>query len=185
MRTIFVVRHGQDLDNANKILNGHRNEPLTSIGREQARLTGIKLLNKDIEIIFASPLNRAHETAFIISELINVDNIISMEDLKERDFGELTGKPLADIPKLTKHVYVGDKINYFLDGPGVETFPKLMIRAKKVLKAIVKQSGDKNTLIVTHGDMSKMLRGAFYNWTWQQALDTPYMDNAEVIELVK
>lgn len=184
MRTIYVVRHGEDYDNANKILNGHRNEPLTPVGREQARQTALALQDKDIEMIFASPLNRAHETAFIISELINVQQIISVEALKERDFGELTGKPLAEIPKLTKHVYVGDKINYFLDGPGVETFPELLIRAEQVLHEIEQQTTN-NILIVTHGDMSKMLRAAFYGWSWQEGLETPYMDNAEIIELVK
>jgi len=30
---IYVARHGQDRDNSNGILNGHRDEPLTELGR--------------------------------------------------------------------------------------------------------------------------------------------------------
>lgn len=31
MNKIYLVRHGQDKDNADGILNGHRNMPLTEI----------------------------------------------------------------------------------------------------------------------------------------------------------
>ena len=33
---IYLVRHGQNVDNKNGILNGHRDLPLTDLGYEQA-----------------------------------------------------------------------------------------------------------------------------------------------------
>ena len=36
MLKIYLARHGQSSDNKNAILNGHRDEPLTKIGRQQA-----------------------------------------------------------------------------------------------------------------------------------------------------
>ena len=33
---IFVARHGQNVDNVNGILNGHRDLPLTDVGIKQA-----------------------------------------------------------------------------------------------------------------------------------------------------
>lgn len=36
MTKIYITRHGQDRDNANNILNGHRDMPLTEIGMDQA-----------------------------------------------------------------------------------------------------------------------------------------------------
>lgn len=45
MVNIFVSRHGQDADNANGILNGHRNEPLTDLGRQQAKDVAAKMLD--------------------------------------------------------------------------------------------------------------------------------------------
>lgn len=32
MLNIFIVRHGQDEDNAKRLLNGHRDRPLTDLG---------------------------------------------------------------------------------------------------------------------------------------------------------
>lgn len=37
---IFIARHGQNEDNVNGILNGHRDLPLTELGRQQARELG-------------------------------------------------------------------------------------------------------------------------------------------------
>lgn len=36
MLKIYIARHGQNEDNANGILNGHRDLPLTSLGERQA-----------------------------------------------------------------------------------------------------------------------------------------------------
>ncbi|MEK9201702.1 MAG: phosphoglycerate mutase family protein [Patescibacteria group bacterium] len=43
MSKIFLVRHGQDLDNATGILNGKRDTELTELGREQVRKVAEKL----------------------------------------------------------------------------------------------------------------------------------------------
>lgn len=43
MLTIYLARHGQDEDNANGILNGQRDNPLTKIGREQAAALARKI----------------------------------------------------------------------------------------------------------------------------------------------
>jgi probable phosphoglycerate mutase len=185
MSAIYVVRHGQDFDNANKILNGRRDEALTPIGREQAKATGVKLQKKEIEFIYTSPALRAQQTAQIIAEIIGVEKIITEADLIESDFGILTGKPLADIPKFSKNIFVGDKINFFLDGEGVEEYDDLLVRANRVLHKIISQHPDNNVLIVTHGGTGKMIETAWHGWTWEYGLTTPYFDNADVLELMK
>ena len=42
MLKIYLTRHGQDVDNANGILNGHRDQPLTELGVGQATAAGKK-----------------------------------------------------------------------------------------------------------------------------------------------
>jgi len=185
MSVIYIVRHGQDLDNANKILNGERDEPLTPIGREQVKAAGARLQKKDIEFIYSSPTLRTRQTAEIIAEIIGIDEVKIEPELIERDFGILTGRPIADIPKYSKHIFVGDKINYFLDGEGVESCGDLLIRAKQVLDKIIALHPDNNILLVTHGGTGKMIEAAWYGWTWEHALTTPYFDNADIIELKK
>lgn len=178
---IFIVRHGQDEDNANGILNGHRDKPLTELGREQAKTTGLKLKGENIDVVLASPLKRAFETAQIIAKVADFPEPIKEDLLIERDFGIFTGKPVADIPLLAKKVYKGDKINYFLEEG--EIFPELLRRGKKLLEKLSKEYPDKNILLATHGDIAKMIQASYHKWTWKKALKTPYFDNTGVIIL--
>lgn len=68
---------------------------------------------------------------------------------------------------------------------GAEDFPTLLKRGKKILEEIKQRHPDKNVLIVTHGDIGKMIRAAYHGWTWEEGLKTPYFDNTGVMELSK
>lgn len=183
MSHIFLVRHGQDIDNAAGILNGRRDTELTELGREQAKTVAEKLADDNIQIIYTSPLKRAYETARIIAQELDIDKVIADEHLVEREFGILTGKPVADISKYTDKILKTDRVNYFLEVEGAEDFPILYERGRKILQEIQERHPDKNVLIVTHGDIGKMIRAVFHNWTWEDGLKTPYFDNTGVLEL--
>ncbi len=88
MLRFFVARHGQNVDNANGILNGHRDLPLTRIGRDQARELSRLIRENDIKFdaIYSSPLMRARETADIIAKSCETPGAIILPDLIERDF---------------------------------------------------------------------------------------------------
>jgi broad specificity phosphatase PhoE len=184
MTKIYLVRHGQDTDNAAGILNGWRDTELTDLGRSQAKKTALSLVGKGIEKIYSSPLRRAHETAEIIASAIGIDDIVSDDRLKERNLGILTGKPLTDILKYPGEILPTDQVNYILHIEDGEDFPNLLQRAKDVLEDIQKENTDKTVLIVAHGDIGKMIRAAFSGWPFEQGLKTLYFDNAEVIELI-
>ena len=49
MLKIYLARHGQDQDNANGILNGQRDEPLTDIGINQAKQLAQKISDANYE----------------------------------------------------------------------------------------------------------------------------------------
>ena len=183
MSKIFLVRHGQDTDNVSGILNGRRDTELTKLGCEQAKKVSEKLKYNAIQIIYTSPLKRAYETARIIATELKIDEVIADEHLMEREFGILTGKPISDIPKYTDKILLTDKVNYFLEVEGAEDFPLLLERAKKILNEVRQRHLNQNILIVTHGDIGKMIRAAYHNWTWEEGLKTPYFDNTGVLEL--
>lgn len=184
MNKIFLVRHGQDTDNAAGILNGRRDTELTGLGRQQAKQVAEKLRDNGIQIIYASPLRRAYETARIIAEKLGIDEVIVDEHLIEREFGILTGKLLVDIPKYTDKILPADRVNYFLEVEGAEDFPTLLKRGKKILQEIKQRHPDnKNILIVTHGDIGKMIRAAYHGWSWDEGLKTPHFANTGVLEL--
>ena len=83
MVKIYVARHGQDADNANGILNGHRNEPLTDLGRQQAKDVATKMFDAGfrfstlsssddtfLSAIYTSPLQRTLHTARIFADVL-------------------------------------------------------------------------------------------------------------------
>ena len=88
MTTIYLVRHGQNHDNAQGILNGHRDQPLTELGREEAHAAWQKIvwLNLPITKIYSSPLARAYDTAQTISDYLDIWTVQVHQDLIERNF---------------------------------------------------------------------------------------------------
>lgn len=183
MGKIFIVRHGQDEDNANEILNGRRNQPLTELGREQAGTVAEKLHTYKFSTIYSSPLQRALETAQIIASRLGMRDIRIHEQLIEREFGILSGKPITDIPFFAKKILKTDRVNYFLEAEGAEKFSDLYERAQRVLHEIKQKHSHDNILIVAHGDIGKMIRAAHHEWTWRDGLKKPYFENTGILEL--
>jgi len=71
---IFIARHGQNEDNVNGILNGHRDLPLTDLGREQAQQLGEGIAQQGLQFdaVYSSPLRRAFETAQIAAHVADL-----------------------------------------------------------------------------------------------------------------
>lgn len=68
---LLLVRHGQSLGNVEERIQGN-DDPLTDLGREQARAVARALAARgDITHLYASPLDRALETAGIIGAATN------------------------------------------------------------------------------------------------------------------
>jgi broad specificity phosphatase PhoE len=184
---IFVARHGQNEDNANGILNGHRDLPLTDIGRQQARELGEGILAAGLKFdaIYSSPLSRALETAQIVSDILDMTNQpIVLDDLIERDFGTMTGQPIEKIEELcSPDILKTDTITYFLNPEGAETFPDLVERASKAVSHIRKQQTSGKVLVVCHGDLGKMLYASVSGAGWEETLRKFHFGNCELIEL--
>jgi len=191
MAYILLIRHGEDLDNVSGILNGHRDQPLSPKGEEQALVAAQKVRSRLAELdlptvaIYSSPLRRAQQTAQAIAEKIGLP-VQTEPDLIERDFGVMTGLPVADILKLPpEDVLPTDRANYFLRADGSEDFPMLYKRARRLLTTVEQRHPDQNqvVILVAHGDIGKMIRAAFEGWSWHDGLTTPYFANTEIIEL--
>jgi broad specificity phosphatase PhoE len=186
MLKIYLARHGQNLDNQNGILNGHRDEPLTELGEEQAKEVARKITSAGLQFnqIFSSPLSRALETATIISNIINGPAPEVLPSLIERDFGIMTGKKQSEIEKLCfPDIIKTDTVVYFLSPQGAETFPDLLKRASKLLDDIKLKYSDGNILLVTHGDFGKMIYAKYYDLPWEEVLTLFHFGNSELLLL--
>ncbi len=186
MLKIYLARHGQNVDNANGILNGHRDKPLTSMGIEQAHEVAnkIKSHNLSFDYIYTSPLKRASKTATIIANIIKGPKPIQLPELIERDFGVMTGVEHSRIEELcTPGIIKAEIITYFLNPEGAETFPDLIKRASKLLKKIKAQHKNGNILLVSHGDFGKMIYAAYYQLHWKEVLELFHFGNSELLLL--
>ena len=117
MTKIYIVRHGQNKDNANGILNGHRDLPLTQLGIDQAKELAQSIKEADIHIdkAYSSPLQRAYQTGEIITDHLEINKPEKLDILIERDFGIMTGKLIKDVEKLcAPNIIKADIITYFI-----------------------------------------------------------------------
>jgi len=184
---IYLARHGQNEDNVNGILNGHRDLPLTDLGREQAREAGKLIAEHGLRFdsVYASPLSRALETAQIIAEVASTPAPVVHPLLIERNFGVMSGEPVSRIKELcAPDIIETNTITYFLSPEGAETFPELIARAQALFTELAsKHCESQNILLVGHGDMGKMIYAAYYNLPWEQVLTQFHFGNSELLLL--
>jgi probable phosphoglycerate mutase len=183
---IFIARHGQNEDNVNGILNGHRDLPLTDLGRGQARELGEAIANAGLvfDVVYSSPLQRAFETASIVTNILDLPEPVVYDQLIERDFGDLTGEPVDRIEELcTPDIIKTDTITYFLSPAGAETFPQLVERGGVILNHIRGRHKEGKILLVCHGDIGKMIYCAATGKDWPSVLTDFHFGNGELIDV--
>ncbi len=188
MLKIYLARHGQDEDNEQGILNGHRDKALTELGLLQARQLAsfIKSSNLTFDKIYSSPLIRALTTAKEIAKTLNLPDPEITPLLIERNFGAMTGQKISDIKKICyPNIIEAKAVTYFLNSDKAENFPDLIIRAKKLFEFIKQRHQDGNVLLVSHGDFGKMIYAAYYNLAWEEALTMFLFGNSELVLLAK
>ena len=87
---ILVARHGQTQWNALNKVCGRTDLPLTELGHAQARELARKLEHEGIDLIIASPMIRARQTAQAVADLCGVPVLVD-ERLIEQNFGIFEG----------------------------------------------------------------------------------------------
>lgn len=186
MPKIYLARHGQDEDNVKGILNGHRDMPLTAIGLQQSEILATNIFESKLNItkVYSSPLQRAYKTAEVVADKIKLSRPEKLDLLIERDFGVMTGKPVTEIElRCAPDILKCNPITYFLNPEGAETFPQLIVRAKQLLHFIERNSENETVLLVSHGDIGKMIYAAFYRIQWQIILEEFHFGNSELLLL--
>ena len=183
---IYLARHGQDEDNVNGILNGHRNKPLTDLGIKQAQEVALKIKEEGIhfDVVYTSPLIRATKTAEIITGIAGAPYPVVHNCLTERDFGVMTGVEVSKIKVMcAPDIIETDIITYFLHPEGAETFDDLINRAKKLLRDLNEKYTNQTILLVCHGDIGKMIYAAYYGLSWKDVLMQFHFGNSELLLL--
>lgn len=166
MTTLLLVRHGETIDNVNKIMQGQTQGKLTERGRQQAIKLSNDISDRHIDAFFSSDLQRAIETCEIIAHPHNVA-IKTTPLLRERDWGGFTGRY---IPDLKDEIWPDD----------IESIADLKRRAASFISYIAKTFPRKTVLAVGHGIINKAIQAVYYN---KEMKDIAPMTNCEVREL--
>jgi len=149
-----MVRHGKT-PSTGKLLPGRaKGLHLSDIGKQEALDVAQRLSNlKNVSAIYASPLERARETAAPTAKLLNQKVIIN-KGLFECDFGDWTGKELSKLMKLPEWSTVQRAPSTFRF-PNGESFTQMQTRITSTLDALrVKHSGG-TVICFSHADPIK------------------------------
>ena len=163
MTTLYLVRHGETVDNVNQIMQGQTQGELTDNGIRQAEEVRDNMASLDFAAIIASDLKRSVDTARIIAEPHHME-VVQIPLLRERDWGGFTGRY---IPELKGEVWPDD----------IETLENLLSRAGEFIAYVKKTYPGKKVLAVGHGIINKAIQAVYYG---KQMSEVQRMTNAEV-----
>ncbi len=153
---LYIIRHGETDWNKQFRLQGQSDIPLNQYGRELAVITSEALKDVRFDLIYASPLKRAYETAQIIRGSRQT-KILTDDRLKEISFGVDEGRNKDELgAHFSNFFFAPDK---FVPSEGGETYEMVCKRAESFLADKIEplKTTDKTVLIVAHGAMNKAL----------------------------
>jgi len=158
---LILVRHGETDSNRTKLIQGHRDTPLSTVGEEQVLQVAKELTNTRLDLVVSSDLQRALRTGeAIVAANASVSSLETWQEARERCFGEFEGQPAEMlITASTKAKEVGKLKEW---GPeGGETGEQFRARVKAFLMKLCKavplneDSVKPIVLVTSHGGFIK------------------------------
>jgi 2,3-bisphosphoglycerate-dependent phosphoglycerate mutase len=138
MAKIFVFRHGQTEDNKTHTFSGFRQSDLTEEGIEETKKIGEQLKNEKVTKAYQSNLIRsAHTLQLVLNGYHQGVEVITDPRIKERDYGNLTGKNKDDIGREFPDQYLLWHRSYDVPPPGGESIKDVEVRVLSFLNDIL------------------------------------------------
>ncbi|MFQ6101792.1 MAG: histidine phosphatase family protein [Anaerolineae bacterium] len=180
MTELIFVRHGQTEANVAGRWEGWSEGTLTPFGQAQAEAVARRLANEDrhdgVAALYTSPLCRAFETARIIGAALGLQPV-SVNDLREIDFGELDGITLAEMEAQRPALFARwkNRADMEFEWPGGERRIDFFHRVAGACDRILALHPEGHVVIVAHGGtlrgcLAHLLPGQLDQW-WEYALD--------------
>jgi broad specificity phosphatase PhoE len=171
---ILLVRHGETEWNRVSRYQGWCDSPLTARGIAQAEAIGLflsTLAGTTSAELVASPIGRARHTAEIIHARLGGTSPLRFDDrLREISLGSWEGLDRIEIAARVPGIFDGDGHHeWYFRTPDGETYEVFSARIADWLGA----SGDRSIIVVTHGIVSRVLRGIYAGLPRAGALRLP------------
>lgn len=148
MTTIYFVRHGEYKNPDNIVPWRLPHFPLSDKGKEDIGKDSEYFRNKNIEVIYSSPVLRAKQSAKILGKRLNKKVIISSLISEVRT--PLQNKRLnyKEFNKKKTYPFLDD---FHIKNKG-ESIDEIFLRIDKLVKKVFKKHKNKNIILVSHGD---------------------------------
>jgi broad specificity phosphatase PhoE len=159
MVKIVSLRHAETNAKAKDITLGRMDWPINENGIKSTKdLVNSKILDKyQIDMIISSPLERAIQTAQIISDSLHIGIVVD-EHIVERDYGEMSGlswiefeKTYPDLAKVNTKIF-----QEYL--PSGESIQQVESRVNEFIKKVKNQYDGKTILLVSHTGVIRILK---------------------------
>ena len=152
---LYMVRHGQTDINARDGLQGHLDAPLNANGRRHAAHLAAYFASRELASIWASPLQRARNTAAAIAAphglAVQID-----ADLIELNYGEIDGLTMDEAARIS-NFGERDKDRMAYRPPGGETYPEMLLRLGRFFARKIGEPA----LVVAHQGVMRMAAAHF------------------------
>ncbi|MDB1953808.1 histidine phosphatase family protein [Clostridium tertium] len=151
MTKLYLTRHGETEWNEKGIMQGWGDSPLTELGIKQAEWLRDRMKDTHIDVIYASPIGRAFNTAKIVKGDRNIP-LKANDGLKEIRIGGWEGLNQEEMKSLSEDNYYNfwNVLSKYIPKGDGESFYEVKERAFKSINEILEKEKGKNILIVTH-----------------------------------
>lgn len=175
---LHLIRHGETGWNAEGRVQGHADNPLNEVGREQARALRERLAHLRPARIYASSSRRTRETAELAFGHLDLDLIVS-DQLREIGLGDWEGQLYQDLEhRHPEAVRLFRQEPHNFRYPGAETFAELQARGLAALADIVaREEPGSDILVVSHGAMIRALLSHYLERPLSRLWEPPRMHN--------
>ncbi|MEU7911804.1 bifunctional RNase H/acid phosphatase [Microbispora bryophytorum] len=156
--SLLLLRHGQTPLSVDKRFSGLGDPSLTRTGLAQAEAAALRLSRQpyEVEVIVASPLARARQTAEAVAARTGLAVLVD-DDLRETDFGEWEGHTFAEIQQRWPRELAAWLADPDVAPPGGESFASTALRVEQARDRIVKAHEGRSVVVVSHVTPIKML----------------------------
>ena len=150
---ILLIRHGESMAQANRIVGGHRGcIGLSEEGRAQASALADRLKRTgelgNATLVYTSVMERSVETARIVADALGGLVLVSDCGFCENHPGEMDGLSWEEADLRYP------PIDWDPDGrraPGIETFSEMAVRVGRALDGLVRRHDGDTAVVVCHG----------------------------------
>jgi len=153
---LLLARHGETDWNRDRRLQGWQGVPLNDVGRAQARRLAERLRETPVDVLLASDLPRAAETARILGSTLGLEPRLDAA-WRELGFGALEGMDARALAAEHGELLAATARAGRSLGEGGESWAEVSARLEAGYEAICREHSGRTVLLVGHGGTLKAL----------------------------